>query len=298
MSETGWTHERSWRVEAPTDAVFAALTEPRQLMTWFAEHADVSPHVGGNWHFWGRHTLNAPTTANPADVVRAIEAPTSLSYAWSIGSTPTEVSLSLAEERGKSGEEGTRLAVRHEIAGPLPFPRPKQMIDDFWRLTVGNLSVHLAGRDGVVKPDFADASPEIRLSILIGAPPESVFRALLEPAALNAWIAWGGASVEPHVGGRYTFGWKYPVDGREVEGGPTTILELVPNERLVLDWPDWRGDPNVPKQTITWLLEPVGASTRVTLIHGGFQRTVDFSDYPMGWIEFAAALKKFVEGRE
>ena len=73
------------------------------------------------------------------------------------------------------------------------------------------------------------------------------------------------------------------------------FLELVPNETLVTDWADWRGDPSVPAQTISWHLETVGEQTRVTLVHAGFVRTVDQSDYPFGWGEFARKLKEEAE---
>jgi uncharacterized protein YndB with AHSA1/START domain len=70
------------------------------------------------------------------------------------------------------------------------------------------------------------------------------------------------------------------------------ILDIVPNQRLALNWPDWRGDSAVPMQSITWQLEPDGAGTRVTLVHAGFVRTVDFSDYPFGWGHFMAEMAK------
>jgi uncharacterized protein YndB with AHSA1/START domain len=37
--------------------------------------------------------------------------------------------------------------------------------------------------------------------------------------ALNRWIA-SAAEVDPRTGGRYTFAWKHPHGGREVESGP------------------------------------------------------------------------------
>ena len=95
-------------------------------------------------------------------------------------------------------------------------------------------------------------------------------------------------------GGRYSYGWSYQVDGREVTGGPSRILELVDNEKLVADWPDWRGDANVPIQTITWTLEDDGDATRVTLVHSGFVRAADWSDYPFGCGGFLSALEKAV----
>jgi uncharacterized protein YndB with AHSA1/START domain len=93
----------------------------------------------------------------------------------------------------------------------------------------------------------------------------------------------------------YRYGWQYKVADRDMAGGPTKILELVENERLVTDWPDWRGDPAKPSTTVTWLLETVGDKTRVTLIHGVFERAADISDYGPGWNHFLGRLKELVE---
>ncbi len=77
------------------------------------------------------------------------------------------------------------------------------------------------------------------------------------------------------------------------------IIDLVENEKLVTDWPDWRGDESVPRQTLTWTLEKLGpARTRVTGVHSGFVRAVDVSDYPFGRGYFLNQLKAVVEGRE
>jgi len=105
------------------------------------------------------------------------------------------------------------------------------------------------------------------------------------------------AEVEPRIGGRYSYGWTYEYGGRSVAGGPTRILDLVPNERLVTDWPDWRGDPTRPTTRVAWLLEPLGRKTRVTVVHGDFARTADISDYPFGWPGFLSQLKAHLEGR-
>jgi hypothetical protein len=59
------------------------------------------------------------------------------------------------------------------------------------------------------------------------------------------------------------------------------------DEKLVIDWPDWRGDDGVPVQRVTYLLAPERNGTRVTLVHDGFVRAADVSDYPMGWLAFA-----------
>jgi uncharacterized protein YndB with AHSA1/START domain len=170
-----------------------------------------------------------------------------------------------------------------------------ELVDDLWRLTLGNLQAYLRGGDGIVWPDYTDPNPEIRLSIVVNAPRDRVFRALIEPEALNSWVAFA-ADVDARIGGHYRYGWVYKINDRDVVGGPTTILDLVPNERLVTDWLDWRGDSTRPPTRLAWLLDDVPGGTRVTLVHGGFSRVVDQGDYPFGWVDFMEKLKATVEG--
>ena len=189
---------------------------------------------------------------------------------------------------------GTRLTIRHSVEGELGVPRAKELVDDHWRLAIGNLMGELAGGRGILLPDYGAPRPEIRQVIEISAPPATVFRALITPALLNEWLGSESAVVEPRAGGRFSLGWHYSVDGRDVAGGPTRILDIEENVRLVLDWPDYRGDSTVPDQTISFHLEPTDAGTRVTFVHAGFIRTTDLSDYPFGWSEFLENLAALV----
>lgn len=86
------------------------------------------------------------------------------------------------------------------------------------------------------------------------------------------------------------------MDGKKVLGGPTRILELVENERLVSDWPDWRGDETNYTQKITWLLEDQGDGTLLTLVHDGFVRASDISDFPFGWAGFLEGIRDVAQG--
>ena len=290
---SGLTHEFTAKLAAPAERVFAALSEPAQLRGWFAEHVEMEPKSGGAFRFWGRYTYGAPTRAQATQQLTRYTQPRELAFTWTLHDQQSEVRVVLEPDPETPG--GTLLKGTHTFTQAPAISRAREMVDDLWRLNMGNLQAHLAGGTGVLLPDYADASPTIRTSIMIDAPRERVFQALLDPALLNQWIA-AAAEVEPKVGGRYAFGWKYEMNGINVVGGPTRILEMVPNEKLVTDWPDWRGDTNVPVQTVTWLLESVGTQTRVTLIHAGFTRTVDFSDYPFGWGWFLSRLKQTVEG--
>jgi uncharacterized protein YndB with AHSA1/START domain len=291
------THEFAASLAARRERVFRALTDETELACWFAEHVEVTPQAGGEFRFWGRHTYGAPARSQAAQRIVRIEAPKLLVFSWPLEGHDSEVTLELTEEGGSAGNGAmTLLRGRHHFPEAPSVPRAMDLVDDLWRMTIANLRAHLAGGAGMSLPDFTDPVPRIRQTILIDAPRDQVFGALLDPKLMRAAFSAPDPVVEPHVGGRYRYGWKYEVRGRQVEGGPTRILELVEDTKLVTDWPDWRGDPAVPPQRVTWLLESIGERTRVILIHEPFERTTDLSDYPYGWTGFLAGLKSQVEG--
>lgn len=288
---SSWTHNYALPIHAPAARIFDALTTQRELERWFAEHARVDPRVGGTFRFWGRHTVGTPSEREARGKVMGLEKDKRIAFEWTVYGVPGTVTITLTPEDSDRGP-ATKVAVKHELRGMPDQPRPRELIDDWWRFSLGNLMAHVMGHGEVLRPDFADDNPEIRLSMTVAAPREAVFRALTEPDALREWMGAPAPVVEPRVGGRYELGWTYTVEGAEVSGGPMKILDIVPDERLVVSWPDWRGDTSVPMQSITWELEPHGSGTRVTLIHAGFPRTVDFSDYPFGWGHFMSEMAK------
>ena len=285
------THEFSEKFSVPRACLFQALTDENELDRWFAQHAEVEPHAGGQFRFWGIHTHGAPTRAQATQKVVRIEAPRLLAFSWRLEERESEVTLQLeAVDDGAS----TLLQGRHHFPDSPDVPRPLDLVDDLWRMTFANLRAHLAGGAGVCMADFSDPITRIRQTVSISAAREQVYQALLDPAFLEKWLG-GKSVVEPRVGGRYSYGWEYEVRGKTVHGGPTKILEMVEDTKLVTDWPNWRGDPEMPTQRVTWLLEPVGDQTRVILIHEPFERTADLSDYPQGWAYFLAGLKSGIE---
>ncbi len=286
-----WTHESSWKLDASPVDVFLALTEASQLTRWFALHVDVGHKVDAPFRFWGRHTLDTPTASQASQRLTAWTLHRALGFTWVIGGVDTTVTLSIADDGA-----ACRLSLRHAVSAALPFPRERELLDDLWKYTFGNLAAHLAGGSGVSLPDFSDPSPEVRQTILIDAPRDAVFHALITPALINQWFDSGSSRVDARVGGHYELGWTYQVNGRDVVGGPTRIIVYVENEHLTLDWPDWRGDASVTGQTISFQLESVGAQTRLTFVHAGFGRTADIGDYPFGWTSIVGNLKTVAEG--
>ena len=324
---TALTHEFSETLPAPRARVFRALTDEADLQCWFAQHVEVNLHAGGEYRFWGMHTQGAPLRAQATQRIVRIEPPSLLVFSWKLEDADSEVTLEFVEEaaadtsssgatpdvqatdagatRGSADAQAadaqaaaapvTVLKGRHHFPSAPDVPRALDLVDDIWRIALANLRAHLAGGSGVCLPDFSDPLPRLRQTILINAPRDRVFQALLDPAVLDPWLG-AKSVVEPRVGGRYSYGWQYDVRGKQVAGGPTKILELVEDTKLVTDWPNWRGDPDLPAQRITWLFESVGDATRVILIHEPFERTADLSDYPQGWAFFLGALKSRLEG--
>lgn len=85
----------------------------------------------------------------------------------------------------------------------------------------------------------------------IAAAPERVYRAWLDPELMRKWFAPVGftvrkAEVDERVGGRLSI-WHADGEGNDVGGSESEIVELVPGERIVLDWqfvgPDRTTDP-------------------------------------------------------
>jgi uncharacterized protein YndB with AHSA1/START domain len=281
-------HSSTFTLPAAPARVFQALTDARELRAWFAEHVKVEAKPNGAYQFWGKATLGAPAEPDASQVLTAFEPGKRLAFGWKVHGQDSLVSYALAP-----GEQPdtTTLSLRHVVNGALPYRAAKHVIDDVWKLNFANLAEHLRGRKGsVVLADFSGAKREVRASIEISAPPAKVFRALREPELMNKWL-FGAAAVDPKTRA-YSYGWKYDYEGKSVLGGPTRILELVENEKLVTDWPDWRGDESKPSTKVTWTLEALegGTRTRVTLVHDGFELMSDRSDYLSGWAGFLEGL--------
>lgn len=147
---SAFTHTHSWTLPAPPDAVFRALTDPVELTHWFAEHAQIEPRAGGVYRFWGRHTIGTPPQDEARQTITRFQPNTELAYIWPINDVDTIVTMTLAPDT-----KGTTLSITHHVSGDLSLPRQGESLDDYWRLAMANLSMHLDGKP-VIMPDFFD----------------------------------------------------------------------------------------------------------------------------------------------
>jgi uncharacterized protein YndB with AHSA1/START domain len=105
--------------------------------------------------------------------------------------------------------------------------------------------------------------PEVTRSIEIQAPPRAVWRWLSSPEALRRWLS-PTLEIDLQVGGAYRL--LGPDQETRISG---TVLELVPEGRLVLSWLEEGADWIHPARLVI-SLTATGAGTTVTLTHDGF----------------------------
>jgi uncharacterized protein YndB with AHSA1/START domain len=137
----------------------------------------------------------------------------------------------------------------------------------------------------------------ILASVEIAVPPERVFRALTSPEEIVRW--WG--SEELYKTTRWTSDFKvggaWRAEGQGSDGVAFAVvgkyLEIDPPRKIVQTWqPDF--DDN-QLTTITYLLEPIDAGTRVTLRHEGFaDRAQSCRNHAFGWENVLDWLSGFV----
>jgi uncharacterized protein YndB with AHSA1/START domain len=134
----------------------------------------------------------------------------------------------------------------------------------------------------------------------IAAPPEQVFRALVDPAQVLQW--WGQPGVyqckefqaDVRAGGHWRCAGIGP-DGRgfEITG---EYLEVDPPRLLVHSWvASWTGDA---KTTVSWELQPTASGTSLHLRHSGLAVYPGIGESYRGWPRMLGWIKALLETGE
>jgi len=138
----------------------------------------------------------------------------------------------------------------------------------------------------------------VRLHRVLAAPPERVYRAFLEPAALAKWLPPDGFTCTVHaldarVGGTYRMSFHNLGTGHSHNFGGS-YLELVPGQRIVHD--DRFEDPGLPGTMITTIaLEPVFCGTDIHIVQEGIPEAIPVEQCYLGWQQSLELLKRLVE---
>lgn len=142
----------------------------------------------------------------------------------------------------------------------------------------------------------ASADWDLRLSRVIDAPRDLVFRAWIEPEQIARW--WGPAGyttveydMDVRPGGAYWFVMRSPEGNDHRKRG--VYREIVPPERIVFTfaWEDEHGHRG-PELLITITLQALGSRTRLILQQSGFNSATWRDSHVMGW---TSSLQRFAE---
>jgi uncharacterized protein YndB with AHSA1/START domain len=140
--------EREIEIEAPVDVVWAVVTEPHHIASWFTDSATLDLRPGGE----GRLDFTSRSTGGPATVnlrVERIDRPRFFSFRWTHpdGTEPDETNSLLVELRLEAAGEATRL---HLVESGFERAsrgqhRSRADHDSGWDVHLGRLQEYAAG---------------------------------------------------------------------------------------------------------------------------------------------------------
>jgi uncharacterized protein YndB with AHSA1/START domain len=274
------TIDRTLDLQASPERVWAALTVPQELSSWFGSAADFRPEVGyAGWFEWegyGRFHV----------VVDAVEPGRYLSCSWANepGGPVGEGAARRSEWWIEPGPEGGTVLRLRESG----FDAHKDLDENTfgWLEELGELRDHLA-----TEPWQHPIGRKLELK----ADRDRVWRALTDPADLKAW--WGDlVDIEIREGSE---GWFFfPEYGRHA----VQIVAVEPPRYLAWRWTS--DEPEIPLADATqpllveWVLqEREGGGTDLHLMESGFTGPKKYADNSEGWTdEVLPLLEKLVDG--
>lgn len=144
----------------------------------------------------------------------------------------------------------------------------------------------------------SSATVTVRLHRVLKAPPERIYKAILDPAANCKWLPPYGFTCTVHeldakVGGTYKMSFTNFSNGQSHAFGGK-YLELEPGKRIVAT--DVFEDPNLPGQMrTTYTLTKVSVGTEVNILQEGIPAAIPAEACYLGWQESLEQLAKLVE---
>ena len=138
----------------------------------------------------------------------------------------------------------------------------------------------------------------IRLHRVFKAPPERVYRAFLDPAAMAKWLPPYGFTCTVHqadgkVGGTHEASFTNFTTGKSHSFGGK-YLALKPNE--LIRYTDKFDDPNLPgEMTVTVALKEVVCGTELNIEQAGVPDVIPAEMCYLGWQESLLQLARLVD---
>jgi len=128
----------------------------------------------------------------------------------------------------------------------------------------------------------------------IAATPERVWQALIDPAFTRQYFFGLAVEIEPRIGGAFKL--LTPDGSLHVCG---TVLEWSPPRRLCVSWlvAGMKGFGELPECLVSYDIEPVGGSVRVTMTESHSWAVPDaiLQGGRSGWPKILSSLKSVLE---
>ncbi|MEO8685027.1 MAG: SRPBCC family protein [Devosia sp.] len=141
-------------------------------------------------------------------------------------------------------------------------------------------------------------APEFRVAGRISKPVHDVFEAVVDPKLLSGYFTTGGAKGRLETGATVTW------DFHDFPGAfPVHVVEVVPDQRIVLNWAAADGTPDQGgsyETTVTMIFEGLeDGRTLVTIAERGWRDTAAGQKAAYGncegWTGMLCALKVYIE---
>ena len=138
----------------------------------------------------------------------------------------------------------------------------------------------------------------VKLHRVVGAKPERVYKAFIDPDAMAKWLPPNGFTGKVHemharVGGRYKMSFTNFSTGNSHSFGGE-FLELEPDKRI--RYTDRFDDPSLPgEMTTTVDIREVSVGTEINITQEGIPDAIPVEASYLGWQESLTLLKLLVE---
>jgi uncharacterized protein YndB with AHSA1/START domain len=150
-------------------------------------------------------------------------------------------------------------------------------------------------------PQKSKLAPDLVVEREVPYPPEQVFKAWTDQAALRVWMGPGkvsapDATMDARVGGAYVFPMRRPDGNVTVVRG--VIKEMVPNRKLSFSWA-WDGEDGKPGEAseVTLEFHPTATGTRLVLRHAGLTDPTIRERHGHGWNGCMESLGLYLAGK-
>ncbi|MDF1537844.1 MAG: SRPBCC domain-containing protein [Candidatus Thorarchaeota archaeon] len=273
----------SVRISRPLEEVWSSFLNPIIMTQWLGNEIRADMSEGGSIQFSGK---NAPTTPEIDNfwTLKRFKEPQAILFSWGILGVATLFVIRFIEI-----PTGTQIDLKH---GAIPDGAKPLHLSDHWNILLANFKSVVELERPAIKFDYTEYHPlrvtrydptDVRLSILINAPPQLPFDVWTNPEKLKHFIRATKPVVDRQYAGIYTW-WS---EGK----GPVVFRKMEDEKEIEFTWV--YGDE--PETLVNIRFEEVEDKTLVTLHHHGFKNPEATIGYDVGWTSILGELKLVCE---